>query len=320
MTSQVMTQPENQIKVPPSQWSEKVPDLQIAWDSTSLKDLESCPYLYYLHIIRGWVPKRRPPALHFGIAYHRGIEVYERGKAKGLDFNDAVIGGIRSALREWGDFDSDDNRRTKFTLIRGLVWYADKYLMDPAKTVILRSGEPAVELPFRVPLPWLTPDGDPYLACGHLDRLVQLGDTIRVSDAKTTVSTLSTTYFARYDLDVQMDLYDFFGRTIYPDENMIAGILIDGMQTAVNFSRFGRYFSDRRKGQRDEWIEQLGKWISFAEYYAKTQVWPMNKTSCSKYGGCRFCEVCSKEPSVRHVVLESDFMIEHWNPLRDRGE
>jgi hypothetical protein len=312
MTSQVSKE-EN-----PSTWCTEVKHLQIAWDSTSLKDFQTCPYLYKLHIIDGWVPRRRPPALHFGIAYHRGIEVYERAKADGLDFNGAVIKAIRAAAEAWGDFASDDKRRTLYTLIRGLIWYADKWIEDPAETIILPSGKPAVELSFQVPLPWQAPDGTQYLMCGHIDRLVKLGDDIRVSDAKTTVQTLSSSYFRRYDLDTQMDVYDFFGRVIFPEG--IAGILIDGMQTAVTFSRYERWFSDRKPGQREEWFTQLEYWLSLAELFAQRDAWPQNKTSCSKYGGCRYCEVCEKEPAVRHVVLESDFMIETWNPLEPRGE
>jgi len=299
-------------------WSESVPKLQVAWDSTSLKDFTTCPRLYQLHMVDGWVPKKKPARLHFGICYHLGLETYEREKAKGKDIVEALVAALRKAWEEWGDYVSDDNRRTKFTLTRSIIWYADQYAVDPAETMILPSGEAAVELSFRVVLPWINPDGNPYLACGHLDRIVRLGTILRVSDAKTTVSTLSDYYFAMYSMDIQMDLYDFFGRIALDEE--ISGILIDACQTAVNFSRYSRGFSDRKPKQREEWLDELQYWIIQAESCAIDDYWPMNKSSCTKFGGCRYKRVCEREPSVRKMILESEFKIDHWNPLENRGD
>jgi hypothetical protein len=315
MTSRIK-KPKAKVKL--SLWSETIPKLQMCWDSTSLRDFETCPYLYKLHMIDGWVPKKRPPSLHFGIAYHKGLEAYEKQKVLGSDFNEAVRTGLRAALLEWGDYQSDDNRRTQFTLARSLIWYADKYLIDAAETLVLPTGRPAVELSFRSPLPFFSVDHQQFIACGHLDRIVHYAGGIRVSDAKTTVTTLSQRYFDMYDLDVQMDLYDFFGRVTLEKE--IDGILLDVAQVAVNFTRFQRGFSNRTDEQRDEWMSDLEFWIKQAEDCAIKEEWPQNKTSCSKFGGCRYREVCAKSPSVRKVVLEADFKVDHWNPLENRGD
>lgn len=299
-------------------WHPEIPALQLAWDSVSLRDFDTCPRLYQLHMVEGWVPKRKPVTLHFGICYHKMLETYEREKIRGRDFNTSLRSALAAAWKEWGDYVSDDNRRTKFTLTRAGIWYADKYLVDPAETLVLPSGEAAVELSFRIMLPWDHPGGDPYLICGHLDRIAKLGDDIRVVDAKTTASTISDHYLSMYDLDVQMDLYDFFGRIALSDE--ISGIMLDVCQTAVTFSRFQRAFSDRKPGQREEWFKELHYWIIAAEMCALEGYWPQNKTSCSKFGGCRYREVCRRDPSVRELVLKSDFKVEHWNPLENRGE
>lgn len=317
MTSQTKPKPKPKPEGP-RLWCESVATCQAAWDSTSLVDFMTCPRRYQFHMIEGWVPAKRPPTLHFGIAFHEGLAGYYQAKVDGQSHNKAIAAGLRRAWAAWGDYQSDDNCRTKFTLSRGLIWYADRYVEDPAETVVMKDGTAAVELSFRTTLPMHNPDGGQYMVCGHLDRVVKVGDVFRVSDAKTTKTTISDYYLRMYDLDVQMDLYDFAGRIVLMDE--ISGIMLDVMQTAVNFSRFQRAFTDRKPGQREEWMDEILFWIEQAEICAINEYWPANKTSCSKFGGCRFREVCTKEPCSRKVVLESDFKVERWNPLQSRGE
>lgn len=310
-----------------SSFSTTVPGLQIAWDSTSLGLLKACPWKYYLAMVEGWESKRRATPLTFGIWFHEGTEQYHKLTATGVNHDAAVHQVVKSALEKSGHRDdegrfvpweSDDNRRTRFTLARALVWYLDVYREDAVKTLIRDNGKPAVELSFRLPLDVEAPDGNMYLLCGHLDRVGELDGQLYVTDYKTSGSTLSSHFFSKFSPSNQMSLYTFAGNIIFGKP--LAGVIIDGIQCAVGFNRFSRGFAPRTPNQIEEWLEDTLMWIKLAEVYAKAEHWPMNDTSCSMYGGCAFQGVCGKDPSVRHTFLEADFTRRVWDPLISRGD
>jgi hypothetical protein len=51
----------------------------------------------------------------------------------------------------------------------------------------------------------------------------------------------------------------------------------------------------------------LRHWLHNAETYATNGYWPQNDTSCDKFGGCKFREVCSRSPKVRDAYLKATF-------------
>ena len=213
-------------------------------------------------------------------------------------------------------FESNDNRRTIQTLIRSVVWYCDQFEHDAAKTVVLADGSPAVELSFRMALPLENPDGEPYLWCGHIDKLVEFGGYKYILERKHTVSTLSGYYFDRYSPNSQVSGYAtsvdvFFGEPV-------AGTIIDAAQVAVGFTRFQRGIAPRTAALKDEWLTATLHWIERAEQCAKAGYWPMNEESCMNYGGCQFRGICSKDPGARPAALRAEFVQEPWNPLENR--
>jgi hypothetical protein len=253
------------------------------------------------------------------------------------------------------------NYKNKHTLISLCVDYLDKFSDDPAKTYIKADGKPAVELSFRFELDWgpkategwiggkcekcsghgLRPNADgeemacpdcggtgdafgfsqPYLLCGHLDRVVSFSDNLFVMDRKTSKTTLSEYYFDQYAPNNQMTLYTLAGQLVL--NSPIRGVIIDGAQILLEKpNAFKRGMTYRTQDQLDEWLGDLRYWLSLAETFAERNYWPMNDTACDKFGGCRFREVCSKSPSVRNMYLKSNFVQQapedRWNPLRER--
>lgn len=308
-----------------SSFSEKIPGLQIAWDSTSLGLLKTCPRKYQLSLLDGWQTKGGALPLTFGIHYHKALEIYDKAKALGASHEEAVkdavrtaltISGIRTPDDVWQAWLTDCTKRNRFTLVRALVWYLEQFKDDPAKTVILADGRPAVELSFKLELPLESPEDGAYLLCGHLDRVVEYGDNTWVMDRKTTGQTISEYYFKQYNPDNQMSLYTFAANIILP--RSASGVIIDAIQLAVGFNRFQRSMINRTQGVLEEWYKDLEYWIRMAEQFAINGYWPMNDTSCSKYGGCHFQEICSKDPGVREMYLKSDFVKREWDPLQVR--
>lgn len=303
--------------------------VQYAWDSTSLGWLKECPRKYYYSMIMGYRSKGESVHLKFGIIYHSALELYDklRAEPQGALVHDlAVREVVRYCLKETWNKESvnettgeviaahawlsDHNTKTRETLIRTVIWYLEQFKDDPAQTLILANGRPAVELSFKMPIE------EPYILSGHLDRVVELAGNRYVSDRKTTGSTISSYYYDQYEPDNQMSLYSLAARVVF--DTPVSGVMIDAAQIAVGFSRFGRGFTYRTPGQVDEWLADTRDFFRQAEGYAERKHWPMNDKSCHKFGGCPFRKVCSKDAAVRQTFLESDYVVNHWNPLQVR--
>lgn len=322
-------------------------NIQFAWDSTSLGYLKTCPRLYYYQMICGWQGKDESLHLRFGQEYHSAIEEYEKLRATGVSFNDAVRESIRNTLARIEEWDPDittkagryKNRRS---LIQLCVDYFDRYRNDVAETYILADSKPAVELSFRFEIGWgpyqtrevdlpqadgttiiaeETTSPQPYLLCGHLDRVVDYNHALFVLDHKTTTTTPNEYYFDNYNPNNQMTLYTLAAKVVY--NAPVKGVIIEAAQILLEKpNAFQRGISYRTQDQLDEWLEDLHEWLGKAERYATLNYWPMNDTSCDKFGGCRFREICSKSPTVRDKFLQGNFvqapLEERWNPLKPR--
>jgi hypothetical protein len=295
--------------------------LQFAWDSTSLGELKLCPRRYQYTIIEGWRKASENVHFRFGGEYHAALEHYDRLRAEGMAHKDALEETVSTALYRTWEYDeeglngapwqSDHNLKNRATLIRSIVWYLDTFgEADPAKTVILQNGAPAVELSFKFEFT------DTHLLCGHLDRVVNLHGDHFVMDRKTTTTTISPHFFEGFSPDNQMSLYTLAAQVIY--STPVKGVIIDGVQVAVGFSRFERGFAYRTPAQLAEWQQDTLLHIRAAERYAEADYWPTNDKSCHNYGGCPFRGICSKDPGVRDKFLESNFVRNPWNPLAVR--
>lgn len=320
----------------PETHSKFLPDtkIQFAWDATSLELFKRCPRLYQYKMIDGWTTESENIHLRFGIEFHQAFTDYELFKLEADDHDDALRLTIRALLGRIHDWDPEPHTKseafkTKRNLVRAVVWYLEKYKDDPAETIIMEDGKPAVEVSFRFELdygPYAAGNirGDeeveyvqPYLLCGHLDRIVSYQDETFIMDHKTASSTIGPYYFNQYDPNTQMSLYTLASQIVLSAP--IKGIIINAVQIAADSSKPVRGMTYRSKGQLDEWLEDLRHWLNRAEECATEGYWPMNDTACDKYGGCKFREICSRDPAVRHKFLKSNYVQEEpWNPLRTR--
>ena len=309
---------------PNSSFSSINPLLQLAWDSTSLGALKTCPRYYEYTIVRGFESRQRNVHLQFGIWIHEGKEKYDRARAGGVSHDTAVLNVVQYLLRATWDrernrpWQSTDNVKNRLTLIRTIVWYLEEYKDDPITTVIFSDGSPAVELSFSFDTAYKSPAGEPYLLCGHIDRLGTMNGQTFPCDVKTTKSTIGDNFFDQFSPHNQFSIYTLAAKVVYSLPT--AGLVIDGAQIAVTFSRFERRTSPRSEAQLNEWYQGLRYWLDAAEKYATANYWPMNESACGNYGGCPFRKVCSKSPSIRAEWLKTDFLPRTWDPLKVRGD
>src|SRR5690606_4667545 len=184
---------------------------QFAWDATSITLAEECLRKYYYMMLEGWRRKGSSVHLRFGGHYATALEHYHKHRANGLSLQDALYEIVREAMIDTWDYeyeevealeplpenvviidgkphrrvggkpwDSGDTAKNRATLIRTIVWYIDQFADDPAQTVILSNGKPAVELSFSIEV------DNGIIFAGHKDRLVNYADHIYVQDQKTT--------------------------------------------------------------------------------------------------------------------------------------
>lgn len=319
-------------------------NIQYAWDSTSLGYLKTCPRLYQYIMVDGRRPKNESVHLRFGSEYHKALEEYDTSRQNGIGHEDAIHDVIHNLLMRTGDYDPDPNTKagkykSKTNLVGLVIDYLDHFGMDdPAKTVVLMNGKPATEVTFKFELEYgpdyfyedgkhpqghsvTRPSPQPYLLCGHIDRIVEFNDTLMVMDRKTTTATLSEYYFKQYEPNNQMTLYTIATKALL--DSPAKGVIVDAAQILLEQPHvFQRGFTYRTPDQMEEWLMDLRITLANAEAYATANYWPMNDTACDKFGGCAFREVCNKSPQTRHLYLETDFNQlsedEKWNPLAIR--
>jgi PD-(D/E)XK nuclease superfamily len=301
--------------------------VQHAWDSTSLGWLKECPRKYQYHMLEGYSGRGESVHLEFGILYHRALEHFEKHRFAGASHDEALNLTVRDLLvwtwrdgKPWRasqDLNMEDKSSLKCreNLVRTVVWYIDKFRVDPAQT---REGPdgPMLELHFQFEIGFNYNLQHPYSLCGYLDRVVSFQNESFMMDRKSTTSTLSSYYFEQYEPNNQMTLYSLASQVAF--KTPVRGVIVDAAQIAVGFSRFVRHLIYKTPDQIDEWLKDLKLWLRSAERFAEENYWPQNDMSCHKYGGCPFREVCSKSPDVREKFLETSFERKVWNPLEPR--
>ena len=321
--------------LPNTSFSKKLPTLQLAVDSTSLGLYKECPRKYYYSIMLGFQPRSESVHLTFGLLMHGCAERYHHKKAEGLAHDDALDFVVDWVLREtWNKtlrrpWDSGDQYKNRFTLLRTVIGYLDKYgEHDALQTVVLDSGKPAVELSFSFDSGFVSlSTGEPFLLCGHLDRLATLNGEAYVVDVKTSKSELNARFWNGFNPSNQFGMYLLAGQIVY--KQAVRGLIVDGAQVLVGDSRYDRHLITKDKFQLDEFYRATGQWLERIETSAcdaeplgpeAELAYPMNETSCSKYNGCDFQSICSRSPSSRKQWLEAGFKHRVWDPLQRRGD
>jgi RecB family exonuclease len=320
--------------------------VQFAWDSVSLTSFLSCPRRYQLSILQGYVP-RNPAvatALVFGILIHSALEQYHRARAAEASHDEALHKALAMALaspaaetlptdealaEEPADADDDGistrtaKTRTRYYLARTIVWYLEHYKNDALQTLVLPSGQPAVETSFRIPIGIEVGGGSgsggnatEMLLCGHIDRVVLLNDQAYVVDYKTTKS-LSRQFFEMFDLSHQMTGYTLAGKVIFQRE--VKGAWIDGIALLQGSIKLARHLTNRTAGQLTEYRQLLQHVAQqatlFASRYAE-QDYPMNTASCYF---CDYKTCCRQPPEFRQRYIDQAFERKPgWNPLQNR--
>lgn len=289
---------------------------QLWWDNSSLALLRACPRKYYYAIVLGLRPGKPNPHLIFGMLYHSALEYNDHLIAQGIsNLTQRARMVCRKVLEmSWG-WESDHKIKNRIVLVRAVMAYVDHFRNDAAKTILLASGKPAVELSFRFEIDLEGPWGK-YGLCGHLDRIAEFDGNRYILDRKTTARNWVDDYIKSFKPSGQMQQYTSGGQIVFVPE--ISGALIDAVYLASNLDTFGRFAVTYTKAQMEEWLDNTMYYIKSVEVYHQAMKWPMNLESCHVYDGCVFRRLCGRDPSVREHWIKADYQVDRWDPLVTR--
>lgn len=302
-------------------------NIQFAWDSTSLSNWMKCPRYYQYTNLLGYTSPGLNVHLRFGQIYASALENYFKHLADGESPDAALRLVVAQAMIDSWDYPPEDeydpetnpgepwdslhNSKTRYTLIRSIIWYFAHFENDPMPTVELANGKPAVELSFSIPV------DDDILFCGHMDRVVEYTGGQYVMDQKTTGGAIGSYFFDGFSPDMQMSMYTFAGNIGFGLP--VKGVIIDAAKIMVGGTEFGRGFVHRSKGSLDEWYDETMFRIEEARAQTREQSFPKNTASCGNYGGCTFRRICAMSPESRPNFLASNFVQRNrWDPLERR--
>lgn len=281
---------------------------QIGWDASSIDAFTRCPRYYELSTVKGYRSRHLVESPAFGSAVHDGLEVLETLRFEGVESKDACV---EAAIKYMCLNHSDIRKAEKSNLnleaaMRAIVWRAEEHWDDNIKTAATPEGTPAIELRFEVPF-----EDTGFRLSGRIDRIVSVGDTrdniIYVSDYKTTGTDLSSYYFNKFKLSNQVFAYIYACR--HQMGLPVKGLMIEGIQSLVNSTRFKRAVFDVSDERIEEWKRNVSVILQQAEQYHLEGYYPQNFNGCGMFKGCTFTDVCSEEPEFRQGELDNEFVV-----------
>lgn len=227
-----------------------------------------------------------------------------------------TCGSPTETSRQWVP---DHKLKNRKTLVRLVTWYCDSQPTDEEfaegrglMPFVLPDGTPAVELDFKMVLPWKSPYGEPYILAGYLDSIMTDGVERFITDNKTTKNQQNDRYWAQFQPNTQVDTYDTVGATLYAPLK-ISGVLIESAQITEKGARFDTRSFYRSDEQREEYLADLEYWLKQMEGWAETGHYPRNRKSCFM---CPFQRVCALGTEAeREAELKEHFEVRKWNPL-----
>lgn len=285
---------------------------EIALDSTILNTLQQCGRKMDMEFIKNWRPTEKAEALEKGDLIHQMFAHYYRGRKAGRTAEDQahalLIAEAMSRARDASVGMSlsqatveEDVRQFKENI---LFWQRDGWK-------ILEVEEPFSEVLYERP-DEPGREGIRILYEGIIDLIVEHPSPhgIYIVDHKT----------ASRRGNPQKLSNQFMGYCWALNMNQVIINKVGFQKTLSASERFQRLFVQYERDLIREWVQQAIYWAQVLIGYMDQNYFPPNFTSCDKYGGCIFQQVCGTIPQVRDFKLQSFYYQgEPWSPhTRDK--
>ena len=320
-------------------------------DNSTLELLTTCPRaLEYSRLFRR-ISSAAKPALNFGSAIHLAMEYrYKNCKNQCPDaLEESEQGRIMSDFFVKNPPPEDDWRNLNWAMTV-LKRYNQTYQVEPfnvlvaenditnsvTKDIVIRKGEPLVEMPFALKLFDYNPENVipgpiPVYYSGKIDLPVMWDGLLTVIDHKTT--SMLGDYFSK-EQRVSPQQFGYVWAFEQLTGQKVAQFCINAIRS--------REAPQKPKGGIDAWwlenfhrhkefvmphhlVEWKANTIALVEeffwHYQRGYFPQKKKWCCGKYGLCPYYDVCDLPPSQRGLMLESTaFADNDWSPLRQPSQ
>lgn len=304
------------------------PPFPAAIDNTMRSSFTECERKFWLQYLRCLASPNPPLHLIAGGAFAKGMEVARKSfYEQRLSPQESVELGWVALVEEFATYDDEHwKNKTCFNVSRAFVDYFREYPLESDDIVpVVFNGKPAIEFNFGIPLPINHPEtGLPIIYCGRFDMLGQRNSQLFVVDEKTTGS-LGEYWANRYQLSSQFTGYSWAARE---HGYSVVGAVIRGIGILTREIKHAQLILPRMDFMIDEWyrtlLEDVQKmvlsWVHTAEDISNQwspHIWkPELGAACGDFGGCQFSPVCGIAPEMRDRLLEVNFTVRPWDPMR----
>jgi hypothetical protein len=182
-------------------FSEHNPDLQIAWDASSLKSLQFCPRYYQMNNLQGY--QAESVDLEFGRLIASGFEMYQKLRLDGFSTEDALLRVTRWALEETYNADDDSQWGGR---------YETMWKCEGTEKYKNAKGNKAV-CPFAFKQAWFP--GDPPQQCTDCRSAIKVERRYITENVKNRHNLIRALIW--YGLEQPADLMDGFHPYTFPD-------------------------------------------------------------------------------------------------------
>lgn len=281
-------------------------------DSTILNTLQNCGRKMKMEFIDNWRPTEKAEALEKGDLLHQMFAHYYRGRRAGLTKQDqthAVLiaeamakardASVPMALSQ--DTVEEDIRQFKENI---LFWQRDGWEVLEVEQSFSKVLYERPDTPER--------EGLRVLYEGIVDLIVEHPSPrgTYIVDHKSASRRSNPTKLSN----------QFMGYCWALDKNQVIINRVGFQKTLSAEERFQRVFLAYESQLIKEWVQQAIYWAHVLVSYIDRDYFPPNFTSCDKYAGCIFQQVCGTIPQVRDFKLASFYYKgEPWSPhTRDK--
>ena len=270
----------------------------IAINSQVLNDVMACGYKAYLRFVRHKQPEHKAEALEKGDLMHRMLKHHytEIRAGRKADYGAIVNEAVQVGLKAASDMDlSQGDVAENIMQYRAYALYYQQDGWVPIEVeqvfskVLYESEEKQIRVIYE----------------GIIDMVAQTPGGAAIVDHKTSRMRkqpfLLSTQFMGYSwaMNVPHVVVNKIGfqKTLPPKE------------------RFNRYRMPYQKAHLEQWKKDAIYYSHLLISWMDQGYFPMNYTSCDKYGGCIFQPVCASIPEVREHKLSMLFKEgKPWSP------
>ena len=288
----------------------------LSFDSQNLNAIQSCARKAQLQFIENLQPQTKAPALEKGDLLHKIMEIADGLLGSCSNFESDTWLALREAQYPIPDdprniFNLDWKAKIDFAISAGSYFaskmeidsetsssvihqvkeYYDFYRHDPWSTLVVE--EVATKVIYE-------DDELQVLYSGKIDRVVEQGNVRAPMDHKSSERRQDPSSLSN----------QFIGYCWLLDCNYIIIDKIGFQKTLKPVERFQRYVLTIDEARIQEWLTNSIWWIKhYWEESLKKNNFPMNLTSCDKYGQCTYAPICESNPEGRAWKKELSFIV-----------